>query len=62
MCCMMYDWLMTSFIFWSLNNAGRQRYVVRADYGSFKMTGILLTAMFTVFATAAGITDCWWST
>jgi uncharacterized membrane protein YkvI len=54
--CAMYDWLMTSFIFWSLSiMLAGSGMLFEQTMGLSKMTGILLTAMFTVFATAAGI-------
>lgn len=54
--CVIYDGLMTSFIFWSLSImlAGSGA-LFEQSMGLSSTTGILLTAVFTILATSAGI-------
>jgi uncharacterized membrane protein YkvI len=54
--CMAYDGLMSSFIFWSLSiMLAGSGMLFKQSMGLSKMTGIVLTALFTIFAAEAGI-------
>lgn len=54
--CAIYDGLMTFFIFWSFSiMLAGSGMLFKQTMGASQMTGILLTAVFTVFTTAAGI-------